>query len=90
MAAKVLSMPIRLLPMTTDRELLERARDALELIERAVAERRPVETLIRATGVWIDAEVKPLPFFLDWELFDYRLPITPPPAVDVAGPADQR
>ncbi len=43
-------------------------------IEAAVQNGVAVKTLIRATGVWIHAEVKPLPFFLDWDNYDYRLP----------------
>jgi len=57
-------------PSNPDREKLRHQSH----IERAVSKGKAVETLIRATGVWIDAEVKPLPFKFDWDQFDYRIP----------------
>lgn len=41
-------------------------------IERAVRKERAVETLVN--GIWVNAEVKPGPFYFDWDQFDYRLP----------------
>ena len=41
-------------------------------IERMVRKGKAVETLVN--GVWINAEVKPLPFDFDWDHYDYRMP----------------